>query len=259
MNKQVLAIIQARMGSSRLPGKMALPIIHGKGALEVMVERVRRSKRIDKLIVATTVHPSDEKLVEICGKINASCFRGSEEDVLDRFYQAYASAGKSFGAIVRLTGDCPLHDPAVIDKVIAEFLNSDSDYVSNVDPPTYPDGLDTEVFSSASLEKAWKEAKMKSEREHVTIFIRNSAALFRKSNVRNGTDLSSCRWTLDEESDYRMIKSVYENLYDVKKDFGMDDILEFLHEHPEIERLNMKIARNEGLLKSLKDDKKVKS
>ncbi|HCE45651.1 MAG TPA: spore coat protein [Lentisphaeria bacterium] len=258
MNKGVLAIIQARMGSSRLPGKMTLPLIHGKGALELMVERVRRSKKIDKLIVATTVNPSDEELVEICGKMNVDCFRGSEDDVLDRFYQAYATAGMDFETIVRLTGDCPLHDPAVIDKVISEFLNSESDYVSNVDPPTYPDGLDTEVFSSAALVKAWFEAKMKSEREHVTIFIRNRTDLFRKSNVRNSADLSSYRWTLDEESDYRMIKSVCENLYDARKDFGMDDVLEFLGKHPEIDAINRKIARNEGLLKTLNEDKKVK-
>ncbi|HPN84227.1 MAG TPA: glycosyltransferase family protein [Victivallales bacterium] len=257
MKKGVLAIIQARMGSSRLPGKMALPIIHGKGALELMVERVRKSKTIGKLMVATTTNPSDDKLVEICSKINIGFFRGSEEDVLDRFYQAYKSSGSNFDSIVRLTGDCPLHDPAVIDKVVSEFLNSDSDYVSNVDPPSYPDGLDTEVFSSAALHKAWSEANMKSEREHVTIFIRNSG-IFKKSNVTNETDISYLRWTLDEESDYVMIKKVYENLYDSKQDFGTQDVIRLLSAHPEIVQINSKINRNEGLLKSLKNDKKVK-
>ncbi len=258
MNKQVLAIIQARMGSSRLPGKMALPIIHGKGALELMIERVLRCKMIGKLIVATTVHPSDEKLVEICRKAGVECFRGSEEDVLDRFYQAYLSAGKSFNTIVRLTGDCPLNDPAVIDNIISVFLKSDSDYVSNVEPPTYPDGLDTEVIRASVLERVWTETKMKSSREHVTWYIRTNPGLFKNSNVVNDTDLSKHRWTLDEESDYRMIKAVYEDLYDANPGFGMKDVLDFLSGHPEIERLNMKIARNEGLLKSLKDDKKVK-
>jgi len=254
MKKGVLAIIQARMGSRRLPGKMALPIIHGKGALELMVERVRKSKMIDKLMVATTIDRSDDKLVEICSKISIGFFRGSEDDVLDRFYQAYKSSKETFDAIVRLTGDCPLHDPTVIDKVVREFLNSKSDYVSNVDPPTYPDGLDTEVFSSDALERAWREAKMKSEREHVTLYIRNSG-LFKKSNVTNETDLSSSRWTLDENSDYSMIKGVYSGLYDNKNNFNMQDVLNFLSAHPEIKGLNSRIKRNEGLQKSLRDEK----
>ncbi len=259
MKNGVLAIIQARMGGSRLPGKMALPMVHGKGALELMAERVRKCRKIDKLIVATTVNPSDGKIVEICDRIKVECFRGSEDDVLDRFYQAYRNAGGNFNVIVRLTGDCPLHDPAVIDKVVGAFLESGSDCVTNVDPPTYPDGLDTEVFTSKALEKAWSDAKMKSQREHVTQYIRNSPDIFRKTNVANDTDLSSLRWTLDEESDYKMIKAVYENLYDRNPAFGMKDVLDFLSNHPEIEGLNRKIARNEGLIKSLKEDKKVKS
>lgn len=258
MKNDVLAIIQARMSSSRLPGKMVLPIIHGKGALELMIERVLKCKMIGKLIVATTVNPSDEKLVEICRKAGVECFRGSEEDVLDRFYQAYLSAGRSFNTIVRLTGDCPLNDPAVIDKIISEFLKSDSDYVSNVEPPTYPDGLDTEVINASVLERVWAETKMKSSREHVTWYIRANPGLFKNSNVINETDLSDHRWTLDEESDYRMIKTVYENLYDANPGFGMDAVLNFLSKHPEIGSLNRKINRNEGLLKSLKEDRKVK-
>jgi spore coat polysaccharide biosynthesis protein SpsF (cytidylyltransferase family) len=222
-----------------------------------MIERVLRCKKIDKLIVATTIHPSDEKLVEICRKAGVDCFRGSEEDVLDRFYRAYLSAGKSFNTLVRLTGDCPLNDPAVIDKVITEFLKTDCDYVANVNPPTFPDGLDTEVFKASALEKAGNESKMKSDREHVTWYIRTNPDLFKKSNVVNNLDLSAHRWTLDEEADYRMIKTVYENLYDANPGFGMADVLQFLSENPEVESLNRNITRDEGLKKSLKNDRKV--
>lgn len=257
MKKKVLAVIQARMGGSRLPRKTALPLVDGKVVLELMLERVKKCRNIDKLIVATTINHSDNRIVEICKLSEVECFRGNELDVLDRFYQAYRNAGNSFNTIVRLTGDCPLHDPAIIDKVISVFLESDAECVTNVDPPTYPDGLDTEVFSAKALEKAWHEAKMKSEREHVTQYIRNNPAIFKKINVANDMDLSALRWTLDEESDYKMIKSVYENLYGKNPFFGMKDILNFLSKHPEIGNLNIQINRNEGLMKSLREDKKV--
>jgi spore coat polysaccharide biosynthesis protein SpsF (cytidylyltransferase family) len=252
--KQVLAIIQARIGSTRLPGKMLLPIVNNKVALELMLERIRRSRLLQKIVVATTALPSDDSLADLCKRLGCEYFRGDEADVLDRYYRAALAFG-SPEVIVRLTGDCPLHDPEIIDKLVKRFLDSEADYVSNADPPTFPDGLDTEVFSFSVLEKVWKEARLKSEREHVTPYIRKHTDIFKIINVECERDLSDCRWTLDEEEDYEFVKSVYENLYKRKPAFGMKDILEFLAEHPEITAINKHISRNEGYKKSLREDR----
>jgi spore coat polysaccharide biosynthesis protein SpsF (cytidylyltransferase family) len=255
-DKQVLAVIQARMGSTRLPGKMLLPIVSKKGALELMLERVERAETIHKIVVATPISPNDNGLVELCKRLGCEYFRGDETDVLDRYYKAALAFG-SPEVIVRLTGDCPLHDPVIIDKVVNCFLNSKADYVSNVDPPTYPDGLDTEVFSFSALEKAWKEARLKSEREHVTSYMRKHADAFKIINVECEKDLSGQRWTLDEKKDYELIEHIYKSLYVKNPAFGMEEILGFLAEHPELEAVNRHISRNEGYQKSLKEDKIV--
>lgn len=252
--KQVFAIIQARIGSTRLPSKMLLPIVDNKGSLELMLERVRRSKLLQKIVVATTTSPSDDRIVDLCKTLDYEYFRGSEVDVLDRYYKTALVFG-SPEVIVRLTGDCPLHDPIIIDKVISRFLDSDVDYVSNVDPPTFPDGLDTEVFLFSVLEKVWKEARLKSDREHVTQYIRKHTDMFKMINVECEKDLSDHRWTLDEKEDYEFIGSIYKNLYKKSPAFGMEEILEFLTEHPELETINRHISRNEGCQKSLKEDK----
>jgi len=252
--RQVLAIIQARMGSTRLPGKMLLPIVDNKGALELMLERVRRARQLQKIVVATTISPSDNRLVDLCKRLGCECFRGNEVDVLDRYYRAALAFGPP-EVIVRLTGDCPLHDPVIIDKLVSRFLDSEVDYVSNGDPPTFPDGLDTEVFSFSVLEKVWKEARLKSEREHVTSYIRKHADTFKAINVECEKDLSDRRWTLDEKEDYEFIKHIYKNLYKKTPAFGMEEVLEFLARHPELEAINKHISRNEGYQESLKEDK----
>ncbi len=257
-NAGVLAIIQARMGSTRLPGKMLMPIVNGKGALELMLERVSKAGSLDKVIVATTTAENDDKFVELCDNLGFEVFRGSRDDVLDRYYQAADFFGKP-DVIVRLTGDCPLHEPAVIDKVVRFFLDSDFDYVCNTDPPTYPDGLDCEVFSFAALEKAWLNAALESEREHVTPYIRKNPAIFKKGNVKNEKDLSSKRWTLDNEEDLQFIKEVFGHLYGRGKLFSMQQVLQYLHENPAIEQLNSHIGRNEGYAKSLQQDEIIKS
>lgn len=256
-NTGVLAIIQARIGSTRLPGKALIPIVNGKGALELMLERVSKADSLDKIIVATTIAKDNDRLVELCKNLGFEVFRGSEDDVLDRYYQAANSFGKP-DVIVRLTGDCPLHDPAVIDKVVGFFLDSDFDYVCNTDPPTYPDGLDCEVFSFAALEKSWLNAALKSEREHVTPYIRKNPAIFKRGNVKNERDLSSKRWTLDNKEDLQFLKDVFGNLYDGGKLFSMQEVLQYLQENPAVEQLNSHIRRNEGYAKSLRQDEIIK-
>jgi spore coat polysaccharide biosynthesis protein SpsF (cytidylyltransferase family) len=256
--RQVSAIIQARMGSTRLPGKMLLPIVDNKGALELMLERVRRARQLQKIVVATTTSPSDDKLVDLCKRLGCEYFRGNEVDVLDRYYRAALAFG-SPEVIVRLTGDCPLHDPVIIDKFISCFLDSEVDYVWGGDPPTFPDGVDTEVFSFSALEKVWKEARLKSEREHVTPYIRKHADTFKVINIECEKDLSDHRWTLDEKEDYEFIKHIYKNLYKKKPAFGMEEVLELLAKHPELEEINKHISRNEGYQKSIKEDKVLDS
>lgn len=249
----VCAIIQARMGSTRLPGKMALPLFEDRGALELMIERVGRSRNLNKVIVATTDLPGDDEIVSICEKTDTVFFRGSEEDVLDRYYQA-ALAHDNPEIIVRLTGDCPLHDPNVIDLVIEKFINSDVDFVCNNNPSTYPDGLDVEVFSFNVLEKAWNEAVRLSEREHVRMYMCNHPELFKTHNVTHSENLSHLRWTLDEQRDFKFIKKIYEALYPNNKYFTMDDILNLLENNRELVNINKDIIRDEGLIKTLQKE-----
>ena len=253
MKDSVLAIIQARMGSSRLPGKALLPIVDGRGALELMLERVAQAQTLKRVLVATTVSPEDNALATLCEGMHVPCFRGSEQDVLDRYYQAAAAFGPA-DAIVRLTGDCPLHDPEVIDEVVNQFRASAVDYTNNINPATYPDGLDVEVFTLAALEKAWHNAARVSEREHVTLYLRNHPELFSQLNVACAHDYSACRWTLDEEPDYQFIKKIYAHFYP-RRVFAMKEIISFLELHPEIAAINRAIQRNAGLFKSFAEDK----
>jgi spore coat polysaccharide biosynthesis protein SpsF (cytidylyltransferase family) len=252
MKQKIICIIQARFNSTRLPGKVLFDL-EGKTVLERVVERVSGSSLIDKIIVATTLCEEDSKITRLCSAKGIDTYRGSEEDVLDRYYQA-AKLMDAYN-IVRITADCPLIDPKIIDKVIKTHLESKADYTSNILKETFPDGQDIEIFNFQALEKAWKNAKLTSEREHVTPFIRNNPGLFKLVNVENKEDLSSQRWTLDENRDYELIKSVYGYFNKKKIDFGMKDILKFIRKHPELEAINAAIARNEGYVKSLKEDK----
>lgn len=250
----ILAIVQARMGSSRLPGKVLMEIC-GQPMLQLQLERVRRAALIDRILVATTDSPADQPIVELCRQIGLPCFRGSENDVLARFCQAARAEGLGAGdAVVRLTADCPLADPEVIDRIISLYKESGADYASNVAPPTFPDGLDGEVFSFESLERAWREAVLVSEREHVTPFIRNHRELFRTVNLVNDTDLSDLRWTVDEAADLEMVRAVYESIYPIKPDFNMHDVWNFLKQNPETGTLNRDFQRNEGYTRSLAND-----
>lgn len=252
---KIIAIIQARLGSTRLPGKILLDI-EGKTVLEHVIDRVRPSKCIDDIVVATTIQKEDLKIVNLCSSNGTSVYCGSENDVLDRYYQA----ARLFNAenIVRITSDCPLIDPLIIDEIIKLHLEEKADYTSNTLKETYPDGLDIEVFTFEVLKESWKNANLTSEREHVTPYMRKNQA-FKRINLESKVDLSQKRWTLDNPEDYEFIKIIYKNLYNKNRFFNMNEILKFLNNNPEIEGINQSILRNEGYLKSLKEDKTVES
>ena len=242
-------IVQARMGSSRFPGKV-MKEIFGKPILRHLTDRLEQSKEADRIIIATTESEQDRAIVKFAERNGIDYFAGDEQDVLDRYYKA----AKHFELehIVRVTGDCPLIDPEVVDKVIGAYRSEKGKacYVSNVHPPTYPDGLDTEVFSFDVLEAAWKEAKEKYQREHVTPFMWEQAERFVKVNVVNEEDFSYLRWTMDEEIDFNFIERIFEEIYPKKKHFLMNDIINLLREKPELIKINNSIKRNEGFVKT---------
>jgi spore coat polysaccharide biosynthesis protein SpsF (cytidylyltransferase family) len=252
--RKTIAIIQARLGSTRLPRKVFIKL-EGKTVLEHVVARVKASRLVDEVIVATTNLPRDNEIVELCVLLGVRVYAGSENDVLDRYYQAAKPFNSGNTDIVRITADCPLIDPAVIDKVIELHLKAGADYTTNTLSETFPDGEDVEVFTFSALEKAWKCARLGSEREHVTPYIKNNRSGFKVSDFKNGADLSDLRWTLDEDRDAEFIKAVYQKLYNNNNLFGVDDILECLVKYPELKNLNKGIVRNAGYLKSLNADK----
>ena len=219
----ILAVVQARMSSSRLPGKVLKPIL-GKPMLFRQIERIKRSRLINKIIVATSVEGSDDLIESMCLENQIDCFRGDLKDVLDRFYQVALKYDPRH--IVRLTADCPLIDPRVIDETILFYKKGAYDYASNTIPHTFPDGLDVEIFNATVLAKVWSEAKTQYEREHVTPFFYNNPSMFRLGSFRSEKDLSSLRWTVDKEEDFKFVERVYEALYPKKPDFSMADILE---------------------------------
>lgn len=239
------------MSSRRLPGKVLKPIL-GVPMLLRQIERVNRSKKIDKLVVATSLDTSDDQIEQLCRSNGIECFRGNLNDVLDRFYQA--SLKFPADHIVRLTADCPLADPDVIDHVIEFYEAGEFDYASNAIEPTFPDGLDVEIFRTRCLHEAWNEAKLPFEREHVTPFIHQRPARYTIGHYKNATDLSSLRWTVDEEADFQLITRIFTYLYPKNKDFTTTEILAFLERNPQLKTINTRFRRNEGMDKSLLED-----
>lgn len=229
------AIIQARMGSTRLPGKVLLKV-KGKTMLEYLIERLKSARNIEEIIVATTTERQDVPIVGLLQKLNIRTFCGSEDDVLDRYYRA----SREYGAdhIVRITADCPLMDPDVVDKVVEEYFKSDADYCSNVLERTYPIGEDVEVFKYSALECTRENAQLAYEREHVTPYMKKHPELFKLKNVKNSRDLSMKNWTLDSIEDFKFIQAVLEALYPSNPAFHMRDILELLERRPKLEELN---------------------
>ncbi|MBF0522455.1 MAG: glycosyltransferase family protein [Candidatus Omnitrophica bacterium] len=250
----ILAIVQARMSSSRLPGKV-LKTVLGKPMIQHLLERLSMSKKIDKVVVATSVDAESDPLHDFVKSIGFDVYRGSEEDVLDRFYQAAKKYQPQ--TVVRITGDSPLLDPAICDGAIGVYEKDKVDYVHT--GPTFAEGLDCEVLSFKSLEVAWKESKLKSEREHVTQYLHKHPELFKKITLGNKTDDSKYRFTLDEEEDFIVIKTILEEFARKgKPHFTAEDIKSFLDNRRDIYEINAHIVRNEGLLKSLKEDQVVK-
>lgn len=240
----VVTVIQARTGSTRLPNKILRPLV-GKPLLARMVERVLAAELAGTVVVATTIDLSDDPVVAICETEGYHCYRGDPLDLLDRHYQA----GRFYeaGTVIKVPSDCPLIDPAVIDRVIGYYLDNQGhfDFVSNLHPATYPDGNDVEVMSMSALATAWREAKRPLEREHTTPFIWENPDRFRLGNVSwdTGFDYSqSHRWTIDYEEDYEFIRAVYEALYPANPRFSLVDILRFLEDHPEVAAINRRYA-----------------
>lgn len=246
---QIGAIIQARMGSSRLAGKV-LKELNGKTVLEHIYYRTKCSK-VDKCVVATTTKREDDEIELLCNKNNILCYRGDENDVLKRYYDT--AKEYKFDIIVRITSDDPLKDTSIINKAIVMLLDNNYDYVSNTIHPTYPEGIDVEVFSFGALENAYFYAELPSEREHVTPYIWKNPQKFNIHNFENDIDLSSKRWTMDKEDDYEFMKKIYGHFIG-KNNFSMQEVLEILKKNPEYELINKNHIRNEGYIKSLKEE-----
>lgn len=247
---RTVAIVQARLGSSRLPGK-TLAIIEGQPLLAWILTRVQASKTIDELILATTTEPEDNVLLQFAQSFGIRAYAGSRDDVLDRFYQAAKFAHADF--IVRITADDPFKDPDIIDLVVSRLHAADADYASNAMTPSYPEGLDVEVFSFESLKRAWHDALLASEREHVTPYIWKNRKLFRLVDVRNPIDLSHLRWTLDYEEDLTFAREIYARLAP-RGIFLMNDILQILEAEPALANINRGCQRAAGYLLSLSHD-----
>ena len=240
-------VIQARMDSTRLPGKVLKDIL-GKPMLAWIIERVKQAKTIDRIILATTKNPNDTLILELAKEYGVIGFAGSEDDVLDRYYQAASHVGGD--TIVRVTGDCPLIDPDVIDEVVDYFLANNFDYVSNIHPPTYPDGLDVEVFSFAVLKESWHKAQLKSEREHVTSYIWENANLFNLDNVSGEADLSHLGFTVDTKSDLDFVREIYARLETKGVTLRLPEIIQLLEQEPTLLEINQEHKRNESYWRS---------
>ena len=246
---KIVAVTQARLGSKRLPKKV-IKKINGETLLEIHIKRILKSSIIDSVIIATTNEKEDDVIQKEAIRLNVGCFRGSKNDVLDRYYNSVKEICPDY--IVRITSDCPLIDSRLVDQIIEETIKSKVDYCSNTLTESYPDGQDIEVFTYKALKKAWKESKLNSEREHVTPYIKKNSSIFKlKSISLSDMNYSSVRITVDELEDFNVIKMLIDNL-------GTDDTWEsyanLYMKNTTINEHNIHIIRNEGYLISLKND-----
>ena len=244
-------IIQARMGSSRLPGKVLEKIYEDKTVLDCLIEQLSHSKLITNIVVATSEKELDDPIEKLVQKKGINCFRGSELDVLDRYYQC--AKIYSIPIILRIPADKPLIDPYFVDKIIEEFLKNDFDYISTFNPPSFPRGSEVEIFTFDSLENAWNNASLPSEREHVTPYLYTSEK-FRISNYSNKEDVSHMRYAIDRYEDLILVKKIFQKIK--KNPILMKDILQLLKDEPSLLEINKNVDHDEGYRKSLNEDKK---
>lgn len=237
---KIVAIIQARMTSTRLPGKVLMQVMN-KPLLAYQLERVKSSKFIDEIVVATTLNDTDIPIVELCEQLSISCYRGSELDVLSRYYEAAIEYKADI--IVRLTSDCPLIDPEIIDQVINYYLNNNYDYVSNTQVRSFPRGMDTEVFSLENLELAFSNGNKDYEREHVTPYFYLNKELFSIGQVIHEADNSNFRLTVDTREDLELITILLKKLYLKNGDFGLNNIIEELEKDTSLAKINAHIEQ----------------
>lgn len=237
---KVTAIVQARMGSTRLPGKI-LKEVNGKPLLLHQIERLMRSKLINNLIIATTLNEQDDEVVDFCRKHNIDYYRGSEDNVLERYYKTWEQYGGE--AIVRLTSDCPIIDPEIVDKTIQYFLDNSYDYVSNTVKRTFPRGLDTEIFSSKTLKLAYEQAMLDRDKEHVTAYIYTHLTDFNIGHYKNDKDLSAYRWTVDTEEDFELIKRILEAFDGQEEKLTLNSAAKLMEENPSWININKHIEQ----------------
>ena len=247
-------IIQARMGSSRLPGKTLIKLNQYRTTLDFVVNQLSFSALLDKIVIATTNLEQDNIIETNAKTLGIDCFRGSSDDVLDRYY--HCAKKFQINTIVRITSDCPLIDPQIVDQAIRKYQSEDYDYVTNTLSRSYPIGTDVEIFSFEILEKTWQKAILPSEREHVTLFIRNKKLNFKLGNLKNSKNLGHLRWTLDRVEDLNLIRKIVVKIN--KNPILMNDILNLFSLEPELIKINEHITQNEGMLKSLKKDNEFK-
>ncbi len=238
---KIVALVQARMGSTRLPNKVMKPI-GGIPMIELLLSRLSRAKELDQIVVATSVDERNRLLVEHVQKLGYACEQGSENDVLDRFVQA--ARKHQADVVVRITGDCPLIDSELVDEAIRRFKTANVDYFSNVTPPTYPDGLDIEVFAFKALEQASRETDKLFDHEHVTPYLRESGR-FKVAAMQHSLDLSALRWTVDEPADFAVIEKIFQHFHPCT-DFTWSEVLNLQSQQPEIFNINQHLIRNEG-------------
>ncbi len=239
MGMKTIAIVQARMGSKRLPGK-ALVDLGGETALGRVLRRLKRATSMAQVIVATSTSSSDDRILGECDRFDVECFRGSELDVLDRYYGA-ANAYRA-DTIARITADCPLIDPALVDETFCLFQQQQADYASNSLRRTYPRGLDVEVFTISGLKRAWQNALKPYEREHVTPYFYEHPELFRLASVIGTTDYSQYRWTLDTAEDLQLLRAVYER-FEGDDTFSWRDVIALMEREPQLAELNCNVVQ----------------
>ena len=244
-------IIQARMSSTRLPGKVMMNVENQKPVLYFVINQLQECKLIDKIIVATTTNEEDNQIVNYSKNLGIDYFRGSSKDVLDRYYQC--AKKYSINTIVRIPSDKPLIDPEIVDNVVSVFNNNSYDYVTNfLSNPTFPSGTEVEVFSMSALKKAWENAKLPSEKEHVTAYFPNHEDEFKISYIENSENLSHLRWAVDRIEDLELVRLIVSKIE--KRPILMKDIVALFNEEPELVEINKNVNRKEGDIKSLKED-----